>query len=451
LATATEAAAVFLLLAVGLGLRLRVSRGWAYGGADTYGYMKLADQLRLHHKYQLPDGKTPYFAKPPGYPLFLAMVWRDMKDWGPIVRTQAWIDVVGTGLCVYFLARRLRGAIAGLIALALAMTCPFTLVFTSAALTECLAAFFTTAAAALLVAGPGRAGLRWLGAGALTGLGTMLRVDGALVTFAFLPALACVGRRERVRVAALGALGFVVVFGPWIARNLVFFGRPYFVGEHVDRQSQPLPHYDGYYHWVATWARDDAPMSGLVWCFYDRKCPVTTRNYPADAFESPQEAVQVATIFDERNREGVTAGVAAEFEKLAAARRSHRPSFTRVKLPLIRMWNLWVNRHDDLLRDPKWRPWPEMFAKVNPYFDRLGLLLTLLLLGSSALCLAVPSTRRVAAVLVTLIGARTMVFAYSYHVEPRYVVEVIPVGLALIGGAMGILLRRPTIPDRTLS
>src|SRR5439155_486741 len=141
---------------------------------------------------------------------------------------RALVDVLVTGLLVFFIARKLSGPVAGALALLITMTMPFTVIAVGAALTECVATALATAAVAALVLGRGRPRVWFPVAGALVGLSVLARSDGLLLAFAFAPALALVrGWRERAIVAGLALAGFTVAFAPWPARNLARFGPAY--------------------------------------------------------------------------------------------------------------------------------------------------------------------------------------------------------------------------------
>src|SRR4051812_19930129 len=99
--------ALALLFALGWWCRRQISDAtFLYAGADTYGFLKLSDELRSHHRYALgPPPEALHSARPPLYPIFLAVVKGGHKaektggdGWWLIVNAQRWIDLVLNGL-----------------------------------------------------------------------------------------------------------------------------------------------------------------------------------------------------------------------------------------------------------------------------------------------------------------------------------------------------------------
>lgn len=436
------------LMAAGIAVRYRVNAEWVFGGADSYGYFKLADELRLHHRYALAPAPAPlHFSRLPGYPIFLALVQGDQKadpGWHRLAHAQAWIDVVLTGLLTWWLGRRLGGRAGGLVALGWAMLCPFTAIWPNAALTEVPAMACTTAVFALLV-GERRPRLRFFLAGAVAGLGVLFRQDGLAVGAAFVPALLLlrVSWRERALLGTLAIIGLALSFGAWPARNLYRFGKPYATGTFVDRYSNPFFNYTGYHDWMATWSADGATIPRYAFCFYDgTRCAQSARDYPPEAFDGLSEMAAVDKLFDLRRREGVSERVATGFAKIAEERRARAPLRTRLWLPLARTATVWINAHDDILRDPRWRPWLWLYSILEPTFIPMAIVLALGFLAGGVLLLEERRTRAAALILLSAIIARTLVLAWTFYVEPRYTVEVMPAAYALFGGGVAEVIRR---------
>ena len=67
--------AVIGLLAFGRGRREEATaKNFLFAGSDSYGYLKLADELRTHRRYAL--GPTPeplHWARPPVFPIYLML------------------------------------------------------------------------------------------------------------------------------------------------------------------------------------------------------------------------------------------------------------------------------------------------------------------------------------------------------------------------------------------
>jgi 4-amino-4-deoxy-L-arabinose transferase-like glycosyltransferase len=448
--------AVVALLLVGALYRLRCSQKWVYAGSDSYGYLRIAEEFRQRGRLALGPTEPLQWARAPLYPLLLAAVKGDtapdwfyegahQAPWYRIKTAQIWIDVLVTGLLVYWLARRLGGHAVGVAALALAMLCPFTAFFSLAVLTETPAIALSTAAIAPLILGAARP-RRWFPvAGALVGLATLLRPDGVLMAAAFVPALAPIKRwRERILVATLALAGFLVVFAPWPARNLARFGHAYPVGARIDRSSRPIENYEGYWAWIATWAKSFRPTTSPWTCFYDRNpaCQPLVENLEGlGAFRNdPQEKKRVIELIGWRDQDGLTPRLDAAFSELAHARAQRRPLFVHLWLPWLRAWNMWVSGFTEIIGNPVWRPWPTVTNAIVPAFLPLsGVLFVAILLGGGLL-LWLPQTRFAASVLMTAILFRTAALAYTCNCMPRYALEVMPLGFVVVAAAVGELV-----------
>jgi hypothetical protein len=344
------------------------------------------------------------------------------------------VDVAITGLLLWWIARRIGGSVAGALALAAWALCPWTAFYPATVLTETLATAFTVGVVALLRPGGARAGWRLFAAGLLCGLGVLLRPDGLLLAVAFVPYLLAQSPwKARVRLAGLALLGFTLVYGGWPARNLVRFGSPHWIGTNVTVHREPLEHGAGYRHWLASWAEDDKAIYLLSYCFYDAACPQSAMLYPATAFTSSGERALVEGLLQQRQEQGIDRAMSDAFDALAARQRARHPFRVLVGLPLLRSYNLWVNEHLDLLRDPRFRPWRSFYDRVIPHHAALSALLFFGALAGGALLLARRATRVAAAILVTTLAARTFVLAWTYYVEPRYLVEVTPFAWILLG------------------
>src|SRR5258708_6476727 len=119
----TVVAITLALFALGLGLRLQIARDWVFAGSDSYGYIKLGDELRQHGRYALgPEPEPLHWARPPVYPLFVMLAKGDAKaemsggpGWMKIKQAQLWLDLVMVGVLTLLMARRLAGPVAGLV------------------------------------------------------------------------------------------------------------------------------------------------------------------------------------------------------------------------------------------------------------------------------------------------------------------------------------------------
>jgi 4-amino-4-deoxy-L-arabinose transferase-like glycosyltransferase len=447
------ALALAAALAAGFALRLRTGRDWALLGSDSYAYMGAAQELWQHHRYAFPPApwqRTPGEQTPPGYgrlpayPLFLAAVTRPEIDrydamLGPAKTAQALLDL-GTGLLVFFIARRLAGRWAAALALALALVHPGLVLFSNAILSETLATFLTTLTVALVVAAlgpeiaPRRARWALILAGAAAALATLTRIDCVLVGAIFLVPLGARRPRAPRQTVAWAALAFLVCFAPWPARNLITLGRAHPFGGPCDIRGREMP-YTAFFGWFATWLEREDQTPETLYCLLKPRCAATVATYPALAFDSPEERTRLARLFELRRRGGFTAEIDEGFRALTRERMRRHPLRSFVTLPAVRAWHLWVNRNDQPLRATVQRPWPAVIGKLEP--GLLVINVALLVLGLAGLALAVvrgpAGARAVALALALALAGRTAFFAFIGFVDARYMLEVTPSLLALAG------------------
>lgn len=141
-----DAVLVAALLVVGLALRLvfvlKVAPGMVHGDQQDY----LSAAARLLAGEPMPVRNFHQFVRPPGYSLFVGLVWL-VSGSHTVMAAKVANAFVGVGTCfyVYLLARRMGGRVAGLAALALAAAYPYFIYFTSMAGTETLATLFVAA------------------------------------------------------------------------------------------------------------------------------------------------------------------------------------------------------------------------------------------------------------------------------------------------------------------
>lgn len=446
-----EVVCVVALLGAGWAVRwqLPADHTWRFAGSDSYGYLGIAREWYAHGRYAMGPAPQPLaWWRVPGYPAFLLLVCptADMNgSWQGLIVAQQLVDLA-TALLVWWMARRLAGRVAGLVALTLAVFNPFTLPFTAAMLTEVLATMLTTATAAVILAGADRPLRWWPVAGALLGASTLVRPDGLIVGVAFLPAWLAlrVDWRARLRIAAVAALGFVVVFAPWPLRNLVRFGRPHIAASGIDRFSKPVD-YGGYFAWLRSWAPDWGEQTYPLTCFFDRGCPMAdVRLRARGAYRDLDDEAVVNRLIALRDRSGPTDEVSRGFAELAAARRRAHPFRVVVELPLQRAWSMWVSPFDELYQGRL--PWPRVMRYVSRYTRRWARAQFLAVLAAAAILLARRATRVPAATLALPIFVRTVILAWTFYCLPRYAIEVMPLGWVLVSVALVTLAG--TIRDR---
>ena len=205
-------------------------------GLDSIWYQLEGGALASGHGYVDPqrlfesgrDVATAF--RPPLYPGFLAVV----VSWIGESRQTLQLAGVATGtvsvLAIGVLGRRVGGSRVGIVAAALAAASPALIGFDASLMSETLYVPIVAGLLLMMYAAIDRpTPLRWLGVGALCGLGALTRGD-AVVLFAVLvvPSILVLRRPWKSRlvfvVAALA--GVAVLVSPWIARNQSELGRP---------------------------------------------------------------------------------------------------------------------------------------------------------------------------------------------------------------------------------
>jgi hypothetical protein len=449
----TEIALVLALLFAGLGVRWAMTAHWCYAGSDSYGYMRLSDELRNHGRLALGPDQPLQWARLPLYPVFLVvkgdaatdMNWKGDPAKGPgwlrISHAQAFVDLLLMALAVWAMTRKLVGARAALAALALAVFSPFTTPFVGAVLTETWAIALSTAAMAPLILWSERPRRALAISGALVGLGMLLRADAILLAAAFPPALyyLCRSWKERIIAGALAAALALAVFSPWPIRNLIRFGQPHAIGARIDRESRPLENVDGYWLWLRSFARNWQATTYVWTCYYEHSAacqPIVGDLERLRAFDTPEEKSRVSVLLARRGKDGLTPEVDAAFAQLAHERASRSPLFVYLVLPLSRAGNMWVTWMSETLASPYWRPLRPVSDWISNGMFPLTMIQFLLFAGAAAFLLWRPRLRWVAAILVTMMTVRTLILGYTAYCMPRYAVEVMPLGWVLLVAAV---------------
>ena len=475
------------IVALALAVRLVVALGLATDEPDDGRlYTRLAHNLAVEGVYSI-DTHAPFhptYIRVPGYPLFVAAVYRLFGDWNntAVRAAQAVIDTATCAL-VALLAwwwappgwpgdRRWRAAAAAFV---LAAACPFPLIYPATLLTETLALFLGTATVCALLwalAGPidasrGRAMARWSSVGALAGLAALVRpenglylaVAGALlIVTAVLAWLRPGAARPRPGVIARAVvnggglvLGFAAALAPWTARNVVVFG----VFQPLNPQSVSMPDEfvpAGYEAWVRTWI--DHPRYVEPFLFALDAAPIDARAMPASAFDDVAERARVETLLGPYNAPapdadpddkgafapgGMKPALDAGFAELARERVARRPFRQYVALPIRRALALWFNPHADFYPFAGYLvPWRDLDPDRSqqiwlPLF--LALLVAWTLAGSAGtrLLWRSPGGGPIVVLLVLLIVPRLVLLAWLPNPEPRYTVEFFPLVSALAG------------------
>jgi hypothetical protein len=397
----------FLAILTGIALRLLFALRFPAAAGDSALYLQLARNWADHNVYGLwLNGQlVPTDLRMPGYPAFLAGValvfGRSIRA---IVLSQAGLD-----LCTCFLtaalaaalapsAARRRVAIAGLW---LAATCPFLAIYTAAVLSEVLVAFLTTGALVCFVLGLkqeisefpfGNHPLRvtatsatFLGA-FLTGVASLVRPEMPLLlavagTVFVLRWWRSLGWRKVVLSGMAMFFVFLLPLVPWVTRNFITLHK---LQISADRYTTLPGEYApvGYYKWANTWMVRFREVYISVWKLNEE--PINIDEFPASAFDSPEEKQRVADLFDKYNKSpnlDISPQIDRGFAEIARERTRRHPLRTYLTAPFGRALTMWFTPRTELLPiDGKFFPifdsWEDSHASflTTALFGALGYL-----------------------------------------------------------------------------
>lgn len=444
----------------GLALRLFFIAHRPFYAGDTHFYEELARNWFDHGVYGLfVNGQLlSVDMRMPGYPAFLAAIYATLGRSRTVVLViQAVFDLI-TCYLVALIAARLAPApkrsLVATAALWLAALCPFTAGYTAAVLTESLATFLTALAFyALLRAfddpsiefaradARGEAPfsfIRWaLLAGALTGLGTLVRPETPLLLAAAGLVLCIRWRRSAdwPKVALAGtwmAVGLMLPLLPWAVRNARSLGRIEFLApRYAESRGDFIPR--GFYAWTKTWMIRPRHAYSVTWKLGQE--PIRVDTLPRSAFDSDSEHVRVETLLSSYNATlKMTPVLDHDFATLAHERSARRPWRTFLFMPLARAGAMWFTPHVELLpySGELWPPGERWRSNRMDFGVTLGLgILNLVLIGlvlaGAWSCGREPGW----ALALAFLAIRTAFFTQRYTIEPRYMIVCFPVLLAL--------------------
>ena len=194
---------------------------------DAPGYLQLAVNLLGYGVFSQGTGAPflPDAIRTPGYPLFLALVFRTAGTSVVAVAAAQSILHALTGVMVLRLGEKAFGSIrVGVIGALIWMVAPVPSIFSGILLSEIV---FTSLFLLLLWCLSAPSLRRAAIGGAVLGAGILVRPIAVLLWPALLPALCrgSNGRRMLMKCALFSAI-LAVVVAPWIYRNVVAFGKP---------------------------------------------------------------------------------------------------------------------------------------------------------------------------------------------------------------------------------
>jgi len=229
-AGAMERRWLLVLLLVGLGAlapRLAIAIGFDQAPTianDAGWYDFFAKRISEGHGYTLFDGAATS-RWPPGYPMFLAAVYRATGESQVAARIVQALLGAGIAVATAELGRRLIGARAGAIAGVIVAATPSLALYSSLLMSEVL---FTWLLIVSFMLGVRRDARRWVFlSGVALGLATLVRAQGLAMAIAVWASWIAAGgigaeaRRPLVASAGVMAAGAVLVIAPWAVRNAV--------------------------------------------------------------------------------------------------------------------------------------------------------------------------------------------------------------------------------------
>jgi 4-amino-4-deoxy-L-arabinose transferase-like glycosyltransferase len=369
-----------------LGLRLLLVGYFPAVVDDSRFYADIAQNWLQRGVYGITNSGviTPTLARLPGYPAFLAMVFKlfGVGNFRAVLLVQGLFDLA-TCFLIADLARRLFSARSALVAFLLAALCPFLANYAAAALTETLEIFFSVLALDLAFRGLGvgetasRAISRrllwlplvWVGCGLSVGGAILLRPDGGILLAAIGSYLLWLlvhslrtGRGEGAErfsprpiiwAGVLVALGTVAPLIPWTLRNLDTLHRFQPLAPRYATDSDDVV-MNGFNRWVKTWIEDYVSVQEVYWSVPGADIDIA--RLPRRAFDSQEQRERTTQLFADYNRDhDMTPELDARFAALAAQRVRAAPFRYYLWLPLARIADMWLRPRTELFpSDPRW-------------------------------------------------------------------------------------------------
>jgi 4-amino-4-deoxy-L-arabinose transferase-like glycosyltransferase len=394
---------------------------------------------------------VPSYIRLPGYPVFLAAIWRTvgMEHYTAVFIAQIIADI-GTCFVVADIARRTISDRAAVIAFWLAALCPFIAAYAATPLTETLAVFFAALAIDFAVAGlddlvRGRV-FNWIGCGLAIAASILLRPDGGILLGAvglyllYRIAIAGGGQAAFRRNALLAGI-MVAVFAlaplvPWTVRNW-----------HAYHRFQPLaPRYanepyesfnPGFQRWVKTWMVEYVSVYEVYWNLPGNR--VDPHVFPRRTFDSAEERRKTEELFAAYNETlDWTDTLDSELGRIADARIRRAPLRYYMVLPALRIADMWFRpRTDnfglndywwDFRNDPEATYWGLFLAGLNLFFVLAALY-----------ALIQWRNIRYVGLLVLFVVIRSAFLGTLENPETRYTLECYPVILVLAAAGLSRL------------
>ena len=447
---------VALALLAGIALRLFFILIYPMIDGDSVVYGTIAKNLLVHHAYALGEPYQPTLIRLPGYPFFLALIFKifGVGNFDPVRPIQMVIDLASCLLIAGFVGDHASRRAAHW-ALWLAVLCPFTANYTADPMTETISIFCVALglfAGGRFICGIHAQGrLPWgymaLTAAALS-CAILFRPDGVLLPAAIIPGIWWYTRhaapRASWRAALLCLLLVTLPFIPWTIRNYRVFHlfQPLAPRFATDPGESTLP---GYVQWTKTWLAEYVSSLDVYWNAGEE--PIDIRLLPSRAFDSAEEYRQTGQLISDYNKAcTITPDLDDRFAALARQRIRSHPFRYYFGLPLARVADMWLRPRTEIISDGipiRWWEW-----RQHPGGSLIAL--SYGLLNAALLALALVGFLRRRVPFVAMLGAylvfRCMLLATIENAEPRYTLECFPI--VLIAAALAIAGNRNTDPEK---
>ena len=353
----------------GLGLRLLFFFWMPRVTTDSLFYGDLAKNWLQHGVYAYTDNDQilPTFARLPGYPGFLALIFAifGVGTFKPALVVQILVDL-GTCFLIADLARRTISPRAAKAAFLLTALCPFLANYSTAALTETFEIFFTAWALDFVVMGfddlESRRVRPWIGCGAAIALCTLFRPDGGILLLsigAYMGILLLRDIRSGRSVVPIVRAGLIVAavalapLGVWGLRNHHTLHQWEFLApRYANYEGEFVP--TGFNRWIKTWIADYVSTEEVYWNIPGEK--VDPHNLPSRAYDTPEQKQKVFALFDQYNDElHISPEMDERFAAMATERIHTHPLRYYVWLPLLKITDMWMRPRTELLPpDSRW-------------------------------------------------------------------------------------------------
>ena len=440
------------------GLALRLIFFFRFPGVvtDSFVYGDIAKNWLEHGVYGLsgPQEVSPTYIRLPGYPAFLALIFKifGMEHYHAVLLIQILVDLGTCFLCAD-IALRLFGARPAKIAFLMASLCPFFANYSAAALTETWEIFFTALAFDLaLRALKQQSFLYWAGCGAACAAAILLRPDGglALIAIEVYVFIICFGASHRLggvratdveaasawryalSAGSIVALIAVAPLAPWAIRNWRVFHRLEPLAPRYASEEELVP--AGFNRWVKTWIANYASVEEIYW--QEPGGPIDAAKLPSRAFDTAQQKTETTALVADYNRVlYVTPELDRRFEKLVAERIRRHPLRFYLQLPGLRILDMWLRPRTEILpHDIRWWEFNDQPKRLvlATGLGAMGLFYAAVGIVGCFDSRGIPYTR----LLLLFVVLRSAFLGSLENPEPRYTLEMYP--MVIVFGAWAI-------------